>query len=57
MKPKFCRNWIVRAYKQNSLVDEWEIKGKFQWEASDAAQADIERMGSKVDDFTLTPKK
>lgn len=56
-QPKFPKNWIVRAYKNSSLIDSWEISDRFEWEAAKEAQSDILRLGNKCDDWSMTAKR
>lgn len=51
--PKFPKSWIVRAYKNSSLIDTFEIKDKFQWEANEEAQNIINKLGNKVDEWVM----
>ena len=51
-------NWIVRVYDKNDKeIDSWEITDCIKKEAFKEAEADVNRMGKKVADWTLTPEK
>ena len=50
------RNWIARAYAPDGrLVEAWSIKDRTEHEASNEAEADVKRLGARVDDWTLMP--
>lgn len=54
----FPKNWLVRVYNTSAqVIDSWKILNRFEWEATREAEADVERMGSKVDDWSMTPIK
>lgn len=50
------RDWVARAYAPDGrLVEAWSIKDRTEHEASNEAEADVKRLGSRVDDWTLMP--
>ncbi len=53
---KFCKNWLVRVYNRNFLIDSWRIENRYEWEAQSEAEAEI-KLIKKCDDWTMTPLK
>ena len=52
-KLKFPKTWIVRGYLNSVMVTNWTITDRFEWEAAAEAEADILKLGNKIDDWSM----
>jgi len=52
---KFNKNWMVRVYKQSHLIDSFEIKNSYEWEAAETVHKELSNK-INFDDYTITPK-
>ena len=52
---RFNRSWLIRVYDKNDIVfDSWEIRDRYEWEASAEAEEDVKKLGQKAADWTMT---
>ena len=52
----FQKNWLVRVYDATGqCFSSWRIDNRYEWEATREAESDVQRLGEKADDWSMTP--